>query len=285
MRRERTLRSAEQNRPGARARWLLRKSSGCSARCRKVRGLLRESPSDFASRSHRICRPLADPAAAVPVPDLAIKLGDLFLKAGHLPEGRREGCGFFRSLVGRRSPTPPDGAQRADQTGALADQKVPRPMQYQNRLLIRARDRNKMHVRSGNRLVNRFGVNHVIFLALYIGFDIGGRDQVELMPQYSHLTYPVVAQLPSGRRDEFAPSCRQPRLSDTAVWRGCLFPFAPGASDGYPPLFCSPQSAAFPMSPVGPRMVTQGKRFLHPKIAPAFRAFAGLGFAFAPDHH
>ena len=58
--------------------------------------------------------------------------------------------------------------ERVRQHRLLPDQKRPRTMQHENRLLVGALDRDKPHVRPGHRLANRLRICGVILPALDI---------------------------------------------------------------------------------------------------------------------
>jgi hypothetical protein len=63
-------------------------------------------------------------------------------------------------------------AQGVDRRGALADQLVAQPVQHQQRLLVRALDRNEPHARALHRLAARRGVRGVVLVGLDVGLDV-----------------------------------------------------------------------------------------------------------------
>src|SRR3954447_10159785 len=83
------------------------------------------------------------------------------------------------------------------QLRALPDQKIPRPEQHGARLLFLGLNRDKAHRRSTCRLSDRFRVGGIVLLALDERFDIGGRDQSNLMPEVPDGSPPVV-RTPAG---------------------------------------------------------------------------------------
>src|SRR5690348_9693750 len=87
--------------------------------------------------------------------------------------------------------------QRVYQLRALPDQKIPRPEQHGARLLSLALHRNKAHRRPTCRLSDRFRIGRIVLLALDERFDIGGRDQSNLMPEIPDGSPPVV-RTPTG---------------------------------------------------------------------------------------
>src|SRR5919199_3008214 len=88
-------------------------------------------------------------------------------------------------------------AERVDQLRALPDQKIPRPEQHGARLLSLGLNRDKAHRRSTRSLSDRFRVSCIVLLALDERFDIGGRDQANLMPEVPDGSPPVV-RTPAG---------------------------------------------------------------------------------------
>src|SRR3954447_21276552 len=83
------------------------------------------------------------------------------------------------------------------QLRALPDQKIPRPEQHGARLLSLALNRDKAHRRSTCSLSNRFRVSRIVLLTLDERFDVGGRDQSNLMPEVTDGPPPVV-RAPTG---------------------------------------------------------------------------------------
>src|SRR3954454_3384586 len=83
-------------------------------------------------------------------------------------------------------------AERINQLRALPDQKIPRPEQHGARLLSLALNRDKAHRRSTCRLSDRFRVSRIVLLALDEGFDVGGWDQSNLMPEVTDGPPPMV---------------------------------------------------------------------------------------------
>src|SRR4051795_9534619 len=88
-------------------------------------------------------------------------------------------------------------AERVYQLRALPDQKIPRPEQHGARLLSLALNRDKAHCRSTGRLSNRFRIDRIVLLALNEGFDVGGWDQSNLMPEVTDGPPPMV-RAPTG---------------------------------------------------------------------------------------
>src|SRR3954470_3366160 len=88
-------------------------------------------------------------------------------------------------------------AERINQLRALPDQKIPRPEQHGARLLSLALNRDKAHRRSTCRLSDRFRVSRIVLLALDEGFDVGGWDQSNLMPEIPDGSPPVM-RTPTG---------------------------------------------------------------------------------------
>src|SRR5919199_7016177 len=88
-------------------------------------------------------------------------------------------------------------AERINQLRALPDQKIPRPEQHGARLLSLGLNRDKAHRRSTRSLSDRFRVSCIVLLALDERFDIGGRDQSNLMPEVPDGSPPVV-RTPAG---------------------------------------------------------------------------------------
>src|SRR3954468_15604069 len=110
---------------------------------------------------------------------------------------------FFKNLHIRRPLRGHDAvlrqmtAERINQLRALPDQKIPRPEQHGARLLSLALNRDKAHRRSTCRLSDRFRVSRIVLLALDEGFDVGGWDQSNLMPEIPDGSPPVV-RAPTG---------------------------------------------------------------------------------------
>src|SRR5919112_5948923 len=88
-------------------------------------------------------------------------------------------------------------AERVYQLRALPDQKIPRPEQHGARLLSLGLNRDKAHRRATCRLRDRFRVSRIVLLALDERFDVGGRDQSNLMPEVTDGPPPVV-RAPTG---------------------------------------------------------------------------------------
>jgi len=83
-------------------------------------------------------------------------------------------------------------AQCVDQLRALAHQKITGAKQHGPRLLLLGFDRDKTHGRSARRLADRLRVRRVVLLALDEGFDVGGRDQTNLVTQIADGAPPVM---------------------------------------------------------------------------------------------
>src|SRR3954452_2724806 len=88
-------------------------------------------------------------------------------------------------------------AERVYQLRALPDQKIPRPEQHGARLLSLALNRDKAHRRSTCSLRDRFRVSRIVLVALDEGFDVGGWDQSNLMPEVTDGPPPMV-RAPTG---------------------------------------------------------------------------------------
>src|SRR3954452_14226941 len=84
-----------------------------------------------------------------------------------------------------------------NQLRALPDQKIPRPEQHGARLLSLGLNRDKAHRRSTGSLSDRFRVSRIVLLTLDEGFDIGGWDQSNLMPEIPDGSPPVM-RTPTG---------------------------------------------------------------------------------------
>src|SRR3954454_22754601 len=88
-------------------------------------------------------------------------------------------------------------AERVYQLCALPDQKIPRPEQHGARLLSLGLNRDKAHRRSTGSLSDRFRIGGIVLLALDEGFDVGGWDQSNLMPEVTDGSPPAM-RTPTG---------------------------------------------------------------------------------------
>lgn len=86
------------------------------------------------------------------------------------------------------------GADHVDQLGPLANQKIPRPMQRQHRLLFGRLDRHEPHRRPAHGFGDRLRITRVRLAALDIGLDVARRHQPHLVPQSLELARPEVAR-------------------------------------------------------------------------------------------
>ena len=85
--------------------------------------------------------------------------------------------------------------QIVDELRSLAHQKITRPMQRQQGLLLDCLDRNKAHRRTCHRLADRFGINGIRLPAFDVWLHIHRRDQPNLMAQGRQFARPMMAAL------------------------------------------------------------------------------------------
>src|SRR4051794_38593602 len=84
-------------------------------------------------------------------------------------------------------------AERIDGLGALANQKIPRAKHNGCGLLVRALEGHKPHGRALGGLADRFGIGHVVLLALDKGLHVSGRDQLHRVAELGNLAAPKVS--------------------------------------------------------------------------------------------
>ena len=82
-------------------------------------------------------------------------------------------------------------ADRIDHRSLLADEQVPGTVQRQAALLLRRLGRDEPHVRSGDRLADRFGVSGIV-LVPHIGLHIGRRHQTYGVAKRLELARPMM---------------------------------------------------------------------------------------------
>src|ERR1700753_4183356 len=75
-------------------------------------------------------------------------------------------------------------------------------MHHESRLLLHHFYRHKAHRWTPNRLADRFSVGHVMFVAFYIGFHIGGRHQTRFMAKRNQLARPMTRRRAGFQPDE-----------------------------------------------------------------------------------
>ena len=85
-------------------------------------------------------------------------------------------------------------AQGIDQGRPLPDQEIAGSVQHEGALLLRALDRDEAHRRPCDGLADRSRVRGIILLPAQIGFDIGGRDQADLMAESHERARPVMSR-------------------------------------------------------------------------------------------
>src|SRR3954451_9335525 len=102
-----------------------------------------------------------------------------------------------RSLRGHDAVLRQMTPERVNQLRALPDQKIPRPEQHRARLLPLGLNRDKAHRRPTCSLSDRFRISCIVLLTLDEGFDIGGWDQSNLMPEIPDGSPPVM-RTPTG---------------------------------------------------------------------------------------
>src|SRR3954464_2161701 len=83
-------------------------------------------------------------------------------------------------------------AERVDGLGALANQQVPRAKHNGGGLLVRTLEGNKAHSGPLSGLADRFGIGHVVLLALDERLDVRRRDETDRMAELGDLAAPVV---------------------------------------------------------------------------------------------
>ena len=85
-------------------------------------------------------------------------------------------------------------AQGIDQGRPLPNQEIAGSMQHEGALLLRALDRDEAHRRPCDGLADRRRIRSIILLPAQIGFDVGGRDQADVMPEGHERAGPVVSR-------------------------------------------------------------------------------------------
>ena len=85
-------------------------------------------------------------------------------------------------------------AQGIDQGRSLPDQEIAGSVQHEGALLLRALDRDEAHRRPRDGLADRRRVRGIILLSAQIGFDIGGRDQADLMAESHERARPMMSR-------------------------------------------------------------------------------------------
>ena len=85
-------------------------------------------------------------------------------------------------------------AQGIDQGGPLTNQEITGSMQHEGALLLRALDRDEAHRRPCDGLTDRSRVRGIVLLSAQIGFDIGRRDQADIVPEGHERAGPVVSR-------------------------------------------------------------------------------------------
>src|SRR5271170_142154 len=84
------------------------------------------------------------------------------------------------------------GADSIDHRGLVADEQVTGTMQRQAALLLLRLGRNEPHVRPGDRLADRLGVNSIVLVPLHIGLHIGWRHQAYGVAKRLELARPMM---------------------------------------------------------------------------------------------
>ena len=85
-------------------------------------------------------------------------------------------------------------AQGIDQGRSLPNQEIASSVQHEGALLLRALDRDEAHRRPCDGFADRSRVRGIILLSAQIGFDIGGRDQPDLMAESHERARPMVSR-------------------------------------------------------------------------------------------
>ena len=107
-------------------------------------------------------------------------------------------------------------AQGIDQGRPLPNQKIAGSMQHEGALLLRALDRDEAHRRPCDGLTDRRRIRGIILLPAQIGFDVGGRDQADVMPEGHERAGPVVS-----RRAGLQPDQARRKGAEEALAPGC----------------------------------------------------------------
>jgi hypothetical protein len=94
-------------------------------------------------------------------------------------------------------------AERIDQLRALPDHKIARPEKHGAPLLFLGLDRDEAHRRPNCSLGDRFRVGRIVLLAFHERFDVGGRDQPNLVAKVADSPSPMV-RAPAGLHGDHA---------------------------------------------------------------------------------
>ena len=119
-------------------------------------------------------------------------------------------------------------AQGIDQGRPLPDQEIAGSMQHEGALLLRALDRDEAHRRPCDGLADRSRIRGIILLPAQIGFDVGGRDQADLMAESHERARPVMSRRAGLHPDQ---ARRKALLKKPGTWlrrsalRRTIFPF------------------------------------------------------------
>lgn len=73
--------------------------------------------------------------------------------------------------------------QSVDQGGPLSDQQITGSVQHEDAVLVGALDRHEAHRGPRHGLTDRCRIRSIILLPAQTGFDVGGRDQADIMAE------------------------------------------------------------------------------------------------------